>query len=85
MKIKIGTRLMAAGAAIIIVSFAVMGTVVSLRTEQGIKNLVGENLSALTNSMADYVGQYPNRIPSHRSGHSFDAGSRRLHRGLQQE
>ena len=55
MKIKIGSRLMAAGAAIIVVSFAVMGAVVSLRTEQGIKKLVGENLSALTNSMADYV------------------------------
>ena len=55
MKIKIGTRLMAAGAAIIIVSFVVMGAVVSLRTEQGIKKLVGDNLSALTNSMADYV------------------------------
>ena len=55
MKLKIGNKLMLIGGAIVVVPFAVMGIIVSVRAQSGITDLVGANLTVLTTSMADYV------------------------------
>jgi methyl-accepting chemotaxis protein len=54
MKLKIGARLMLVGAAIVIIPFAIMGVIVSIRANKGITALVGEQLVTLTDSMSDY-------------------------------
>jgi methyl-accepting chemotaxis protein len=55
MNLKIGSRLTLAGAAIVIVSFTVMGIVVSTRATVGITELTTEQLTDLTASIADYT------------------------------
>jgi methyl-accepting chemotaxis protein len=55
MKMKIGTKLMAAGAAIVIIPFVAMGIIVSLRVTSGITALIGEDLTDLTTSVADFA------------------------------
>jgi len=52
---KIGGRLMVVGAAIVVLPFAVMGIIVSLRATDGIKNLVGEQLVMVTRAVSDYT------------------------------
>jgi methyl-accepting chemotaxis protein len=53
-KMKIGGKLMGAGAAILIIPFAVMGVIVSIQATSGIKALVSGDITNLTASMADY-------------------------------
>ena len=55
MKLKIGGRLMVAGAAIVVIPFAVMGIIVSTQATSGITALVSGQLTNLTASMADYA------------------------------
>jgi methyl-accepting chemotaxis protein len=55
MKLKIGERLMISGAAIVLIPFALMGVIVSLRANSGITALVSDQLVTLTRSMADYA------------------------------
>ena len=55
MKLKIGGRLIAAGAAIVIIPFAVMGIIVSTQATSGITALVSGQITNLTSSMADYA------------------------------
>lgn len=55
MKLKIGGRLMAAGAAIVGIPFILLGIVVSLRATSGISGLVRDSMSEITASMADYA------------------------------
>jgi methyl-accepting chemotaxis protein len=52
---KIGGKLIVAGAAILIIPFAIMGFIVSARATSGITSLVGGQLTNLTASMADYT------------------------------
>ena len=53
MKLKIGGRLMLAGAAIAVIPFTLMGVIVSMEATQGISSLVGNQLVTLTKSMVD--------------------------------
>jgi methyl-accepting chemotaxis protein len=55
MKLKIGGRLILSGAAIVIVSFAATLVAVSVTATNSIKTLVGNQLTLLTQSMADYA------------------------------
>ena len=55
MKLKIGGKLMLAGAVIMVIPFALMGLVVSTQATKGITALLGDQLVAETRSMADYV------------------------------
>ena len=52
---KIGARLIVAGAAILIIPFAIMGIIVSVKATSGITTLAGEQIANLTSSMADYA------------------------------
>ncbi|HRY53405.1 MAG TPA: methyl-accepting chemotaxis protein [Spirochaetia bacterium] len=52
---KIGQKLTLIGAAIVLVPFAAMGVAASLRAQSGITKLVGEDLSSLTSSLADFA------------------------------
>jgi methyl-accepting chemotaxis protein len=51
---KIGGKLMVAGAAILIIPFAVMGIIISVQATSGITALAGGQITNLTASMADY-------------------------------
>ena len=53
MKLKIGGRLMAAGAAIVIIPFAIMGVIVSTQAASGITALTKGQIADLTSSLAD--------------------------------
>jgi methyl-accepting chemotaxis protein len=55
MKLKIGGKLMLAGAAIVIIPFALMGIIVSIQANSGITTLVGDQLVSLTRSMTDFT------------------------------
>jgi methyl-accepting chemotaxis protein len=55
LKLKIGGRLMLAGAVTIIVPFAIMGVIVSMRADSGIRDVIKGQLIALTSSIADYA------------------------------
>jgi methyl-accepting chemotaxis protein len=55
MRIRIGTRLMLVGAAIVAVSFTVMGIVISVVATRGIRAVVGEQFVVIARSMADYT------------------------------
>jgi methyl-accepting chemotaxis protein len=55
MKLKIGGKLILAGAAIVVVPFALMGIIVSIQAKSGITKLVGDQLVTVTRSMADYT------------------------------
>jgi methyl-accepting chemotaxis protein len=52
---KIGGKLMVAGAAILIIPFAIMGIIVSTQATSGITALVSGQITNLTASMADYT------------------------------
>ena len=52
---KIGQKLTLTGAAIVLVPFAVMGVAATLRAQSGIIKLVGDDLSSLTSSLADFA------------------------------
>jgi methyl-accepting chemotaxis protein len=52
---KIGGKLLVAGSAILIIPFAIMGIIVSLRATDGITALTGEQITNLTKSMSDYT------------------------------
>jgi methyl-accepting chemotaxis protein len=52
---KIGSRLIIVGAAILIIPFAIMGIIVSIQATSGITALVGGQITNLTESMADYT------------------------------
>jgi methyl-accepting chemotaxis protein len=54
-KLKIGSKLLLVGSAIVIIPFAVMGFIVSLRSSAGITTIVEGQLSNITSSMADYA------------------------------
>jgi methyl-accepting chemotaxis protein len=54
-KLKIGTKLMLVGAAIIVIPFAVMGVIVSIRATSGITRLVEGQLTNVTRCLADYA------------------------------
>jgi methyl-accepting chemotaxis protein len=54
-KLKIGSKLLLVGSAIIIIPFAVMGVIVSLQASAGITSIVEGQLSNITSSMADYA------------------------------
>jgi methyl-accepting chemotaxis protein len=55
MKLKIGGRLMVAGAAIVGIPFILLGIIVSLQATSGISGIVRDNISQITTSMADYA------------------------------
>jgi methyl-accepting chemotaxis protein len=55
MKLKIGGRLMLAGTAIVVIPFTIMGVIVSMQSVRGISALVDNQLSTITQSMADYA------------------------------
>lgn len=55
MKLKIGSKLMLAGTAIIVAPFTVTGIVVSLRAAAGVTKLVEGELQSITASMADFA------------------------------
>ena len=55
MKLKIGGKLMLAGSAIVVIPFALMGIIVSIKAQSGITKLVGDQLVSLTRSMTDYT------------------------------
>ena len=55
MKLKIGGKLMVAGAIIVLVPFLTMGVIVYLQAQAGITKLIGEDLVSLTRSMSDYT------------------------------
>jgi methyl-accepting chemotaxis protein len=55
MRLKIGGKLMLAASAIVSIPFALMGFIVSVQAQAGIKSLVGEQLISLTRSMTDYT------------------------------
>jgi methyl-accepting chemotaxis protein len=54
-KLKIGSKLMLAGAAIIVIPFATMGIIVSLKAQSGITDLIENQLTMITTSLADYA------------------------------
>ena len=55
MKLRIGTKLMVVGAAILVVPFALMSAIVSMRAQSGITAIVESQLGGITQSMADYA------------------------------
>ncbi len=55
MKFRIGTKLLVAGATMVIVSFSAMGFIVSEQVKSGVTALVGADLTTLTNTLADYA------------------------------
>jgi methyl-accepting chemotaxis protein len=57
MKLKIGSKLMLIGAAIVVIPFTIMGIIVSVQAKRGITALEEGQLTTITESMADYVEQ----------------------------
>jgi methyl-accepting chemotaxis protein len=55
MKLRIGGRLMLAGAAIVVIPFALMGIIVSMQSRKGVTSLADAQVVTLTRSMADYA------------------------------
>jgi methyl-accepting chemotaxis protein len=55
MKLKIGGKILLVGAAIVLISFVVMGVIVYFQARSGITNIVNDQLITLTRSMSDYA------------------------------